>query len=181
MGIRNSDAIEEAQNQRSGERIGSQRLTTDNGSNLLINEEAGIQLTLPSTWTEDLRLHDTAELQASDAQRRLYVVVVAEDKGPLRREGTDENAANYRSLLISKLQTFDDATPTDVAFIGEDFARQFEIRGRVTDETPVVYLHTTVDTLERYYQIVAWTTPEQYPLYKSELQTIADSFQEEDS
>lgn len=184
LGIRTGEATIDSPDDGSGERIGTQVLNTEGNSNVLTNSEAGIELTLPSTWEEDLRLHDSAELQASDPNQQLFIVVVAEDDESLLRFGLAENAERYRKLLISKLQAdgrFVSQSATDVAFIGDNFANQYEIRGAVQDNTPVVYLHTTVVSEQRYYQIVAWTTEDQYAFYQSDLQTITDSFRETDS
>ena len=160
------------------DRIGTQSLDATDGGNLLSNEEAGIQVTLPNSWQEDTRLHGSAELQASDPDNGLYLIVLAEDNVALQRYGFDDNAETYRSLLINSLQNLEGETATDVAFIDEDFASQREIRGQLQDGTRVVYLHTTVLTENRYYQIVGWTTPEQYSFSRTELQTITESFRE---
>ena len=50
-----------------------------------------------------------------------------------------------------------------------------EVRGRI-DNLPVVYLHTTIEGAEHYYQVVAWTSAENYPSAKGELQTVIGSF-----
>jgi hypothetical protein len=104
--------------------------------------------------------------------------VLAEDNVALQRYGFDDNAETYRRLLINSLQNLEGETATDVTFIDEDFASQREIRGQLQDGTRVVYLHTTVLTENRYYQIVGWTTPEQYSFSRTELQTITESFRE---
>jgi len=178
LGVRTEETIAETTDGTSGDRIGTQALSTGEDGNMLRNEDAGIQLTLPSSWSEDLSLHESAELQASDPDRQLYVIVVAEDDESLLRLGLQENAENYRTLLVNRLASSSGQTKTDTAFIGDNFANQYEIRGQVDDSTPVVYLHTTVVTEQRYYQIVAWTTPEQYPAYASELREITQSFEE---
>ena len=162
--------------------IGIQAQNIENESTVLQNVETGIELTIPPAWSQDIRLHDSAELQASDVDKELYIVVVAEEDKTLNRLGLQENAAQYRQLLINQLDSFQGQVPTEVAFVGEEnFANQYEIRGTVEDDIPVVYLHTTVVTENRYYQVVAWTTPEQYTAYKSELQGITDTFREMDS
>ena len=160
------------------DRIGTQSLDATDDGNILSNEEAGLQVTLPNSWQEDTRLHNSAELQASDPDNGLYLVVLAEDNVALQRYGFDDNAETYRSLLINSLQNLGGETATDVAFIDEDFASQREIRGQLPDGTRVIYLHTTVLTENRYYQIVGWTTPEQYSFSRTELQTITESFRE---
>ncbi|RZM82293.1 PsbP-related protein [Leptolyngbya iicbica] len=158
--------------------------TTDNNSGTdspgaaLVDSETGIQITLPASWAEDTSLHDSAELQAADATNQLFVIVVAEDSPVLMRFGLPENAARYRALIKDQLATSTSENPTEVAFIDDNFASQYEIRGSLADGTGVVYLHTTVVTEQRYYQIVAWASPEQYETYRSELQTITETFEE---
>jgi hypothetical protein len=162
----------------SGERLGTQSLNVSGNSRKLRNEVADIELTLPATWNENLQLHDSSELQASDLGNQLFVIVVAEEDGVLLQRSLQDNANRYHQLLTSTMTSVDSQTTTEVAFVGENFANQKEIRGRIGNNIPVVYLHTTVVTGRRYYQIVAWTSPEQYSFYKSELQAITDTFRE---
>jgi hypothetical protein len=171
------EPVESAPQNRSTEasRVGTQQLTTDDE---LVNQTAGVRMTLPSSWSLDDRLHDSAELQASDRQQQLYVIVLAEDGAALRQLGLSDIAANYRDLLAQRLSVYESASPTDVAFVGSNYANQYEVRGRLANDTPVVYLHTTVAGEDGYYQIVAWTTPEQYEIYRPELQIITESFRE---
>jgi hypothetical protein len=177
-GLRQFMGFEDSEPQVENGDVGTQVLNTTDNITTLSNAAAGIEVTLPSSWQEDNRLHPSAELQASDPENRLYLVVVAEEEAALNRFGIKENAETYRALLIGKLNRIDSQTATDVAFVGEDFATQYEIRGLLAPESPVVYLHTTVLTENRYYQVVAWTTPDQYQFYKTELQTITESFRE---
>ncbi|NER78098.1 MAG: hypothetical protein F6K42_00685 [Leptolyngbya sp. SIO1D8] len=185
MGVfRTEDSVAERDDDFLEQDVGAQSLTTLDAGNVLANEELEIELTLPSTWIEETRLHEAAELQASDVAQQLYIIVLTEGDRSLTRLGLQENAEIYRNLLINRLETdgqFEEQSVTDVAFIGNNFANQYEIRGRVGENAPVVYLHTTVVTEQRYYQIVAWTTPEQYDIYKSELQNITATFRETDS
>jgi hypothetical protein len=168
----------ESQNQNgrpSTEAIGNQSLTSEGA---LINEEAGVLIEIPPSWSSDRDLNEAAVLQASDAENDLYLIVVAESASSLRRLGLEENADLYRNLLAQQLANAQGSSKTDVAFVGTNFAQQYEIRGSLADGTPVVYLHTTVVSEDAYYQIVGWTTPEQYPAYRSELQNITETFQE---
>lgn len=145
------------------------------------SDDINIQMTFPSSWSPTSDLHESAELQAADLDNQLYLIVVAEESPALRRLGLRDNAENYRQLLHSQLAVYEGENPTEVAFIDDEFASQYEIRGRLADDTPVVYLHTTVVTQARYYQIVAWAPPEQYEAYRSELQNITVTFREIDS
>lgn len=160
---------------------GTQSLNTSDNGTTLVNSDTGIEITLPESWSEDTRLHDSAELQAADAANGLYLIVVAEESPVLMRLGLQENAENYRALLQDQMASYEGENPTEVQFINNNIASQYEIRGSLEDGTSVVYLHTTVATQQRYYQIVAWTTPQQYETYRSELQTITETFRETSS
>ena len=157
--------------------VGTQALTTTEGRRVLENDALGIEIVLPASWSDETGLNPVAELQASDRERQLYIIVVAEEADSMMRLGLEENAANYRELLAQRM-TVSGQSKTDVAFVGNNFATQYEMRGRLEDNTPVVYLHTTVVSEDRYYQVVGWTTPEQYETYRSELQAITDTFRE---
>lgn len=165
-----------------GAPTGTQVLTsTDNAGQVLRNETAGIAITLPASWESAPYLHDSAELEAADPVNELYLIVVVEEDPVLQRLSLRENAERYRQLLIDNLQSFEEQADTGEAFVGEGenlFARQFEIRGQLQDGTNVVYLHTTLVSGDRYYQIVGWTRQENYAAYRSELQAITDSFRE---
>ncbi|NEQ45200.1 MAG: hypothetical protein F6K00_17215 [Leptolyngbya sp. SIOISBB] len=150
-------------------------------STVLVDDETDIQITLPESWVENTSLHDSAELQAADTANELYVIVLAEDSPALMRLGLQDNAARYRALIQDQMAIYEGENPTEVAFIDDDFASQYEIRGSLEGDIPVVYLHTTVVTQQRYYQIVAWTSPQQYDAYRSEMQTITATFQEIES
>jgi hypothetical protein len=178
LGLKTDERTIESLEDPSGERIGTQALTTVGESRLLVNREAGIALTLPPSWSEAVGLHPTAELQANAPDQQLYMIVVTEADESVMDVSVEENAERYRALLIDNLGEFEGQSPTDVAFLDQNFARQYEIWGRLADGTPVVYLHTTVATPTHYYQIVGWTSPEQYEFYKSELQNITATFEE---
>ncbi|MEL6332880.1 MAG: hypothetical protein AAFQ76_09850, partial [Cyanobacteria bacterium J06626_26] len=65
--------------------------------------------------------------------------------------------------------------PTSMTALNGMNALQYEVQGRV-DNQPVMYLHTTVEGQTNYYQVVAWTTVENYGAAKDELQTVIQSF-----
>jgi len=151
--------------------------TTESGQTLT-HAPTGTAITVPDSWTNVTGLHDAAELQAADVSNELYLIVVSEASPILRRAGLPENAAQYRALLKDQLAAFDSESPTGVDFIDGEVASQYEIRGQLADGTPVVYLHTTVVTPARYYQIVGWAPPAQFEAYRSELQNITSTFRE---
>lgn len=182
LGLRIEETVAD-NSDAAGGLVGTQSLTVRGNSNILENQITGIELILPDTWSPASGLHRSAELQATDTEQDLYIIVVAEADESLRQFILRDNAERYRNLLINRLESngqFDSEIPTDLRFLGDEqyFANQAEVRGVLGDGTPVVYLHTTVVTETRHYQIVAWTTPEQYTSYQSELQAIIRTFRE---
>ena len=159
----------------------AQALRTVGESQILSNALADIEITVSNSWSQ-AELHDFAELEAADPARQLYLVVVAEKDETLSSLGLKETAANYRTLLKDQMVAYESESPTNIDFISGDYAEQYEVRGRVDNDTSVVYLHTTVLSDEgTYYQVVAWTTPEQYEAYRSELQEITETFRNPES
>jgi len=158
--------------------VAPQTLDLTESGQTLTHDPTGIAITLPESWANATGLHETAELQAADVSNDLYLIVVSEEAPILRRSGLPENAAQYRALLKDQLAAFERESPTGVDFINGEIASQYEIRGQLADGTPVVYLHTTVVTSARYYQIVGWAPPEQFEAYRSELQNITSTFRE---
>ena len=158
----------------------AQELRTVGESQILSNALADIEITLSDNWSR-AELHDSAELEAADLERQLYLVVVAEQDETLSTLALEEIAARYRALLKDQMAAYESESPTNIDFIGGDYAEQYEVRGRVDNDTPVVYLHTTVLSAGTYYHVVAWTTPEQYEAYRSELQEITETFRNPES
>ncbi|MCG8365731.1 MAG: hypothetical protein MJA27_20665 [Pseudanabaenales cyanobacterium] len=142
-----------------------------------IQDELGqIQIELPRGWDSDERLHGGAGIQASNEEKDLYLIVLAEDKQPLSQYSLADNSNTYRDLLVQGLEN-EEQSPTRINSINGNSAMQYEIRGEFED-AKVTYLHTTVVTDTRYYQVVAWTQTDQYARHKSELQKVIRSFRE---
>ncbi|MBX2865800.1 MAG: hypothetical protein KTR27_19790 [Leptolyngbyaceae cyanobacterium MAG.088] len=147
-----------------------------NGRTLLTNEESDVQLTLPAGWVDVQTLRPDADLYVAHEDRTKYVLVLAD---PKRSEvGTfslSDNAVSYLSFLDRGLTQERPEKATDMTSLNGLKAVQYEVRGRV-DNLPVVYLHTTVEGQTNYYQVVAWTTAEEYAAVKTELQDVIESF-----
>lgn len=164
-------------------------LTLDNQSNELLstnlpftittNPEQDIQVTLPQCWTDGLITRNDADFLAADLERGLYFMVLAEENQPLTHFSLEENSTLYRELLINGLdQHTAQQTPTNITSIARDPIAQYTVQGSI-DGTDITYLHTTLNSDKKYYQILAWTYSNQYAAYESELQQIVQSFREQ--
>ncbi len=147
-----------------------------NGQKLLRNEESDVQLTLPEGWVDVQNLRPDADLYVAREDRTMYVLVLAD---PKRSEvGTfslENNATQYLSFLDRGLSQEQPETVTNVTSLNGLDAVQHEVRGNI-DNVPIVYLHTTVEGETNYYQVVAWTTAEEYANARGELQDVIESF-----
>lgn len=159
--------------------ISIQNLST--GEKLLKNEVSNVQLTLPQGWS-DVRdnLRPDADLYAAREDRTMYVLVLADQKrtesnGVISGFDLSDNASQYLSYLDWGLSQEQPEVVTGLTSLNGLNAKQYEVRGRI-DSQPVVYLHTTIEGAEHYYQVVAWTAAEDYVNAKAELQTVIGSF-----
>ncbi|MBT9314335.1 hypothetical protein [Leptothoe spongobia] len=148
----------------------------NNGQTRLTNENSDVELTLPNGWVDVQNLRPDADLYVAHEDRTMYVMVLSD---PKRSEvGTfslANNSDQYLSFLDRGLTQEQAEVPTTMTSLNGLNALQYEVRGRV-DNLPIVYLHTTVEGNENYYQVVGWTTVEKYGAAKEELQTVIQSF-----
>ncbi len=147
------------------------------GPSRLENQQTNVAITVPAEWTKaGNSLRSSADIYASYPLQSMYASVLSESSGVLDQFSLEDNADKYRWLIAEELSTYEGATRTEVNRVNGAPAVQYEIRGRV-DGVPVVYLHTTIEGTERYYQVVGWTTAERYEENRAGLQEIISSFE----
>ncbi|TVQ25511.1 MAG: hypothetical protein EA367_00840, partial [Leptolyngbya sp. DLM2.Bin15] len=139
-----------------------------------------IALRLPKGWQRAQDLHDQAELQIANEAEQLYIIVLTDLKASRTERSDlsiDDHASFTLNALSSRLAEPSISPPTDVQRIGSYRARQVKVQGHL-DSVAITYLHTTIETRHAFYQILAWTAPEQFDSHREQLQTVIDSFQE---
>lgn len=142
----------------------------------LENSETQVKITVPADWTvvrDGTR--QSADIQAAYPPQNLYAKVLSESASVLNIFDLENNSEQYRWLIQQELDKFERETRTGLTSLNGKKAVQYEIRG-IVDGTPVVYLHTTVQGNEDYYQVVGWTTQSSYQDNKETLQKIIESF-----
>ncbi len=140
------------------------------------NAETNVKITVPDGWiavSDDRR--GSADIYATYPARSLYAKVLSESDRVLTQFDIENNAEQYRWLIKEELDRFERETRTGLTSLNSNPAVQYEMRGTV-DGVPVVYLHTTVQGDEDYYQVVGWTTAESYRENQTTLKTIIESF-----
>ncbi len=142
----------------------------------LENQQTGVRITVPAGWIAvGGGRRGTADIYATDSGQTLYVVVLSESSAALDRFGLTDNARQYRLLIREELDSFEGEERTGVSSINGRSAVQYEIRGEV-DGVPIVYLHTTVQGTDDYYQVVGWTAESSYRENEDVLRNIVGSF-----
>ena len=142
----------------------------------LENTDTGVKITVPSQWKAGTLQRGDADIYATYPGQELHVSVLSEDKAVLNQFDLEDNAKQYRWLIEQKLSDYEGSTRTGVDQVNGDPAVQYEIRGQV-DGVPVVYLHTTVQGVNNYYQVVGWTRRDRYAENKETLQETIASFE----
>jgi len=143
---------------------------------VLENTDTGVQITVPRQWEAANRLRGDADIYATYPAQELHTSVVSEDEAVLNQFDLEDNAEQYRWLIEKELSDYDTSVRTGVDEVNGDPAVQYEIRGQV-EGVPVVYLHTTVQGVDNYYQVVGWTSRDRYADNKDTLQEIIASFE----
>ncbi len=146
-------------------------------NNVLVSSDGQSQVTLPEGWLSDRELHESAEIQASQRGQEMYLIVLSENKEDFQDLTLEQHSEITRQLLVESLSDSQVTGPSEVTEIGEKPAIQYEIRGSV-EGVNVAYLHTTVETADRYHQILAWTLPSNFSRSEAQLQAIVQSFRE---
>ncbi len=152
----------------------------DAASTLLADNRDRFQIEIPPGWQDAAgELHSDAEIQATNRNQGLYVIVLAEDSTTrLNTFDLSENASIYRRFIVDGLSSISASTSTEVTTIDENDAVQYEISGTL-DGSPVTYLHTTVRSDRRYYQVLAWTDQARYDdSLRQSFQAITNSLTE---
>lgn len=148
------------------------------GPATLENKQTNVRITVPTDWVSaGDGLRGSADIYASYPPGEMFASVLSESKDVLGQFDLEDNAEQYRWLIEKELSEYDTSTRTTLDEVNGDPAVQYEIRGRV-DGVPVVYLHTTVQGSDGYYQVVGWTTEERYAENKDDLQQVIQSFRE---
>ncbi len=143
---------------------------------VLMDPGKTIQVTIPSGWKEDRELHESAELQASQRAKELYIIILSESKQDFQQMTLEGHSKITRDTLMGNIKSAELSAPVSMT-VGGYPAVQYEISGFV-DNLGVVYLHTTVESAGSYHQILTWTLKSMAEKNKPILQKVTESFQE---
>lgn len=142
----------------------------------LMDVEETFEITVPGGWKEQDGLNDRADLQAGARIANLFVIVLVESKEDLDNISLEGHSDLTRLALMDSLTNIDQSEPKHL-MIDKKPALQYEIRGTM-DHVKIVYLHTTVESPTRFYQILAWTIPSRWRKDQGTLKKVTNYFRE---
>ena len=134
-----------------------------------------VQVAVPRSWIRQPKLYNDAILKIGDKSKELYLIVLSENKSDFPNLNLEKYAQKTKDSLISNLESPYTAVRRNL-IIHDNSAIQYEIRG-VKVGIEVMYLHTSVEHSQNYYQIHAWTQSSKFSDNKALLQQITQSFQ----
>jgi hypothetical protein len=152
------------------------RSNTNRPAMLLKSSDQACQVNLPAGWAENKELHDSAELEAANEPEEMYLIIMQESKGDFGEMTIEQHSKITREILLEALSKARATEPISGTLDGHP-SLQCEIRG-TAENINIVYMHTTVETATRYYQILAWTLSSRFEKNRSKLQEIIDTFHE---
>jgi hypothetical protein len=135
------------------------------------------RITAPGDWTKLPGLNKVATLQAGNKAQDEFLLVIAESKTDLADLTLQQHHEKTRNATVGRLESGSSSEVSELTIDGHP-ALQDELRG-VSNHTNVVFLHTTVEGKEHFYQILAWTLKSKWAEKKEKLQKISSSFRSE--
>lgn len=136
------------------------------------------RLTKPRGWKVDNELNEEADIQIANEGKEGYFIVISELKSDFERYITyEDHSALTREFMKEVLINYHEVTgPTSVE-INRMKGVQYEITGSV-DGVRIKYLHTTLEGMRHFYQLIAWSLPSKYDENKPTFDRILESFYE---
>ena len=130
-------------------------LADDSSKKILASDEK-TEIVVPNSWSP-LDLNDAAEIQVGNEAEDAYLIVLNEAKADLFAWNLERHSRVTLGQLLSSVADPTVIGPKALTIAGSP-AVQYEIRG-ASENTNIIYLHTTVDGPKHFSQILAWTVP----------------------
>jgi hypothetical protein len=147
----------------------------DTGSTQVIASAEGTERILaPRNWRPLPDLNEAASVAAGNKLAEEYLIVLSENKADLADSSLEKHHHQSGNHMLSTLKDGSATATTSLTIDGHP-ALQDELRG-VSENTIIVFLHTTVDDGKYIHQILAWTLKSRWDSKKSRLQEVTRSF-----
>ncbi|MCZ6671070.1 MAG: hypothetical protein O6947_08580 [Acidobacteria bacterium] len=141
------------------------------------SRDGASRLLLPAGWKVRPHLNDAADLQVASVKNNCYLIVLSEKKAGLGILSLEEHSRFGRETVLQGLENGVESAGPIYLEIDARPAVQYELRGRISG-LKVAYLHTTVEGIDSYHQIVAWTTQSRFEKNRAAIESVIESFME---
>ena len=140
-----------------------------------VRSDDGSRVVAP-LWFEECRdLNEHASLQLTDARHESYVIVLSESKASCGELTAGQHARCTTGALLEALADGRIEGGPEPLIVNGRPALCYELSGTV-DGVPIAYLHTTVEGVGAYHQILAWTPAERLSENRATLEALIASF-----
>jgi hypothetical protein len=123
--------------------------------NEIVSADGKERILAPANWKSLPELNEAASIGAGAESQQEYLIVLSQNKADLADFTLEKHHQSTRDQMIGKLKD-GSATSWKPLTIDGHPALQDEISG-VSDNTNIVFLHTTIDHGKYVHQILAWT------------------------
>ena len=123
---------------------------------VIISLDSLCQITIPEHWTLLDNLHDEASMQVGNLLGEEYLIVLSDHKIDFAGSLEDHVDITLNSLLSNIENAIIEESENTI--INGYRAIRHKVRGDV-DRTTIIYLQTTIEGDNAFYQIIAWTLP----------------------
>src|SRR5262249_49486062 len=105
-----------------------------------------------------------------------YLIAISDNKSEFPDLTLEQDANTTLKKMLAGLKNPVITPPKNLTINGNK-AIQYQIHG-LFNSTPVVYIHTTVETKTQYTQIVTWTQESKFEANRPVMEQIITSFRE---
>lgn len=123
---------------------------------VIVSVDSLCQITIPEHWTLLNNLHDDASMQAGNLLREEYLIVLNDYKMDFVGSLEDHVDITMNTLMSNIENAIIEKSENTI--INGYRAIKHTVRGDV-DRTTIVYLQTTIEGDNAFYQIISWTLP----------------------
>ena len=138
------------------------------------SDDGKSRLGVPGNWVQIPQLNAKATLHLGHKEEERYVIVLTDPKADFSGMTLAKHHQTTRESMLKKMTNSSATEPVSLTINGLP-ALQDELRG-TQGQADVVFLHTTVEGDQNFYQILTWTLQSRWPEASEQLHKVAASF-----
>lgn len=140
----------------------------------VVSNDGTVALSVPGTWIDLPELNKVAVVRAGSKSEDAYAMIIRDAKADFPGMTLEQHHQRTRDAMLQKMPE-SSGTSTVHLTIGGRPALQDELSGTGAN-VKTVFLHTTIDDVDHYEQILTWTTQARWPAQNALLREVSASF-----